>query len=90
MDDDMADMIRNIWQVQEVEDNPKINKELKEVLIRRMHQLGFTWIVDVAFQDGQELIASKDWDTNSLFWRPLEEEKDVFKNIFRGSIERLA
>lgn len=51
-----------------------------------MHTTGFDWICDIAYINGQELVASKMADCDDLWWRPLEVEGSGFTQLFKSSI----
>lgn len=55
-------------------------------LIKFMHAAGFDWIVDVAIVQGREYVASKYYDSDELWWRPLEIEGAGFTRLFKGSV----
>ena len=61
----------------------------KKNLLHCMHTFGFDWICDIAYINGQELVASKMNDCDELWWRPLEVEGSGFARLFKGSIRSL-
>ena len=61
----------------------------KSTLIKFMHSMGFDWICDVSYINGQELVASKMNDSEELWWRPLGVEGSGFTQLFKGSIRKL-
>jgi hypothetical protein len=61
----------------------------KDNLLNFMRCSGFDWICDVAYVNGQELVASKMNDCDDLWWRPVEVEGSGFTQMFKGSIRRL-
>lgn len=60
----------------------------KENLINFMHKAGFDWICDIAYVNGQELVASKFKDSNELWWRGVEIEGSGFTQLFGGAIKK--
>lgn len=61
----------------------------KEFLIKFMNKCGFEWICDVAYINGEELVASKINDSQKLWWRPLSVEGSGFTQLFKGSVKAL-
>jgi len=61
----------------------------KKNLIEFMHCAGFPWICDIAYLNGQELVASRMTDCEELWWRPLEVEGSGFYRLFKGSISQV-
>lgn len=61
----------------------------KNQLIHFMHCCGFDWICDVAYVNGQELVASKMNESYELWWRSLEVEGSGFTRLFKGSIKQI-
>ncbi len=60
----------------------------KKELIDFMQALGFDWICDIAYVNGQEIVASQRAD-GSLWWRNLEVEGSGFTHLFKGSIRHI-
>lgn len=61
----------------------------KNELIKFMHDAGFDWICDIAYVNGNELVASKYKDCDKLWWRSVEVEGSGFTQLFKGSIRKI-
>lgn len=77
----------------------------KAALIKFMHSMGFDSILDIdmhwtifakemnggiwAKKVGVEMVASKKFDSEELWWRPIEVEGSGFTQLFKGTIKEL-
>lgn len=60
----------------------------KDDLIYSMNMLDFG-IADIAYRNGQELVAKKKADSDELVWWPIAQEGSGFERLFKGAIKRI-
>ena len=60
----------------------------KNDLINMMNALDFD-IVDIAYRNGEELVAKRMNESDDLIWWSISKEGSGFERLFKGAIQRV-